>query len=391
MRSLSIAEDSARPRTGKTSRSSRAPDDRIDSRHKIPATIGHQPDQAQPGDSSTDSIYDSEPPPIFMSSYNPVIASSLLLKIVAGIGIFVASAWLLMHSSVVPYNVRNLLHPVHPFLSLVALSVFLYWTFGFPVITTYWLTRSRLRAVFYPLLLACHAIVAWFLLSYSVSFDRIHKIVGAPILGWHWYWEPAGRFIALFAAISLALTGGTLFAARLSYNRKILTAFIVWIATAAALSPFLYWIVITKAATDNLVELMAGNGTVPAAVLLCIYLTTITFAGALSAAQAQQRLRAFGLRTFLALGLSVPIACLAIYYGTEQHMEKYGKVFSALQFLLSRDRENYAQGFELIVRYCFFHGAITALVFMIQYPFFSGLFSSDKTESANRRAMRSVD
>jgi len=66
----------------------------------------------------------------------------------------------------------------------------------------------------------------------------------------------------------------------------------------------------------------------------------------------------------------VPVACLALYLGLEQHVEKYGKVFSALQFLLSRNRESYAQGFELIARYLFFHAALVGLISMIQYPFF---------------------
>jgi glucan phosphoethanolaminetransferase (alkaline phosphatase superfamily) len=174
----------------------------------------------------------------------------------------------------------------------------------------------------------------------------------------------------------MSLTCGTLVATRLSYHRKILTAFIVWVITAAALSPFLYWIVIDKAATDNLIELMAGHGTAKAAMLLSLYLATIVFEGALLAGQTQQRLRGLKLATLIALVLSVPIACLAIYYGTEQHVEKYGKTFSALQFLLSRDRENYAQAFELMARYFVFHAAIVSLVFMIQYPFFSGLFGS---------------
>src|SRR5258706_5574399 len=227
-----------------------------------------------------------------------------------------------MHSSAMPYNMRNLLHPVHPFFSLVPLSIFLYWTFGFPVITVYWATSARLGAAFYPLLLACHSAIAFFLLSYSVSFDRIHKIVGAPILGLHWYWEPAGRFAALFAAISTALTAGTLLATGLSYQRRIMTAFVVWLVTSALLSPVLYWIVITNAATDNLIELMAANGSPSAAILIWLFVETITFSGALLAAQMQQRLRAMKPMTFLAFAISLPVACLAFYFCLEQHVGK---------------------------------------------------------------------
>jgi hypothetical protein len=310
----------------------------------------------------------------------------LLLKISGGAALFVVCAWVLMHSSVVPYNVRNLLHPVHPFLSLIAMSVFFYWAFGFPMIASYGMTVSRIGALSYPLMLACHSALGFFLLSYSVSFDRIHKIVGAPILGWHGYWEPAGRFMALFAAISLALTCGTLIAVRLAHHRNLRAGFIAWLITATALAPLLYWIVVSKAATDNLIELMAGNGTPFAAAMICLFIATIAFSGALLAAEGQQRFRGFTPGVFLALILSVPIACLALYLGLEQHVEKYGKVFSALQFLLSRSRESYAQGFELIARYFFFHAAVVGLISMIQYPFFF-LFGFGPSRTHRRRTV----
>lgn len=317
------------------------------------------------------------PPSNYSETVLPVSVNSsalsalgpLLLKTSAGAALFVVCAWVLMHSSIVPYNVRNLLHPVHPFLSLIAMSVFLYWTFGFPVLSSYAMTVSRIGAMSYPLMLACHSVLGFFLLSYSVSFDRIHKIVGAPILGWHGYLEPALRFMALFAAVSLALTYGTLVAVRTTrrYSRA---AFIAWLITAGTLAPLLYWIVVSKAATDNLVELMAGSGTPFAAAMVFLFVAAVAFSGALSAAQAQQRFRGFTPAVFLAFILSVPIAYIALHLGLEQHVEKYGKDFSALQFLLSRNRESYAQGFELIARYLFFHAALVGLIAMVQYPFF---------------------
>jgi hypothetical protein len=316
------------------------------------------------------SNYSETAPPFPVNSSALSALGPLLLKISGGAALFVACAWALLHSPAVPYNVRNLLHPVHPFLSLIAMSVFLYWTLGFPVIAIYGMTVSRIGAMSYPLMLACHSVLGFFLLSYSVSFDRIHKIVGAPILGWHWHWEPAGRFMALFAVVSLALTCGTLVAVRLTHHYNLRAGFTAWSFTATALAPLLYWIVISKAATDNLVELMAGNGTPFAAAMVFLFVAAVAFSGALSAAQAQQRFRGFTPAVFLTLILSVPVACLALYLGLEQHVEKYGKVFSALQFLLSRNRESYAQGFELIARYLFFHAALVGLISMIQYPFF---------------------
>jgi hypothetical protein len=194
------------------------------------------------------------------------------------------------------------------------------------------------------------------------------------VLDWHWYWEPAGRFLALFSAISLSMTLGILITVWLiRYERKAALAFFCWIATTAVLSPLLYWVVVTEAATDNLVELMAGGGTPIGAFLLSIFVALATFGGSLLAAQFGVANRGRRIIGFLGLVISMPVAYLAFTYGTASSLEKYGKVFSAMQFLLSRDRDHYAEGLELMVRYIALYCGLIGTIAFIQYPFFAWL------------------
>ena len=52
--------------------------------------------------------------------------------------------------------------------------------------------------------------------------------------------------------------------------------------------------------------------------------------------------------------------------GLESFVIKYGKVFSAMQFLLSSDRDNYVQAQELFVRFCIAHYAFLFLIATLQ-------------------------
>lgn len=303
----------------------------------------------------------------------------LLMQLLAVISLIVAGGWFAMHSSAVHYDVRGLLHPVHPFLSLIALSFFICWSLGFPVVIANWITCKSRLAWLYPGMLGLHAIVAWLLISVSVSLDRIHKIVGYPTLGLPWHWETAVRFVALFSALSLSIAGGTGAAIWLAYRQKTATALLSWAITVSALFPLLYWAVVTNATTDNITELMAGGGSVISALLLSAFAALVAFGGTLLAAQLQ-RWRHNGLRAEVLVGfvLSLPLAYLAVRYGTENAIVKYGQVFSAMQFLLSPDRAHYAHGYMLILRYLVAYFGTIGLFVLVQYPLLGWLFDSRK-------------
>ncbi|SCY17642.1 hypothetical protein SAMN05216420_10376 [Nitrosospira sp. Nl5] len=58
------------------------------------------------------------------------------------------------------------------------------------------------------------------------------------------------------------------------------SALLGWLVGARLLIPISYYIVVVAAATDNLVELIAGNGSVVAFLLIGVAMTVVAFWGA---------------------------------------------------------------------------------------------------------------
>jgi hypothetical protein len=211
------------------------------------------------------------------------------------------------------------------------------------------------------------------LLWSSVPTESIHDIVGSPVLGWPWEWELLGRFLALFSLWSVAATAGTLIAAwRLLPNAK--SALLGWSIGAFLLIPLSYYIVVSEASTDNLVELIANNGSMGAFLLIGLAMAEIAFGGTTAALASSPGLahRTRAVALVLACGI---LAYFALYFGTEQVIVKYGQVFSAMQFLLSSDRSNLAAPGELIARYIVLYGLLIAAIMMVQYPLWRWVLS----------------
>jgi glycopeptide antibiotics resistance protein len=254
---------------------------------------------------------------------------------------------LLLEMPGVPYNLRELMAPgLWGLGSLVALSVSLFAA----VNGIFLLLNARNRVYFYmfPALLVLQGILTWGVLKNSVPLESLEDIVGSPVLNWSWNWEMIGRFSALYVSVVLQAVGAVLCVRAVSQYSAI-ADFLYWIVVCVVMAWPLYWLVIERAATDNLTELIAHQASFPAASLLALSLFfTFLTASSLSAAfaGARQSRRLIGIAVIATLG-----AGWACYLGTENTMIKYERVFSALQFLLSSDRENYVQGPMLIVRF----------------------------------------
>lgn len=294
--------------------------------------------------------------------------------VATGIAICVAIGWLIMRSPLTPYNVRELVYEGHPFRSLLLLAALLYWSAGFPVMIAQWLTRGEMYLLSFPPLVLLHGLIAWVLLWSSVPSEALHDIVGYPILLWPWEWEVLGRFLALFSLWSVAATAGALVAAwRILPNAK--SALLGWAMGTFLLIPFSYYIVVVLASTDNLVELIANNGSIGSFLLIGLAIAEISFGGtkgalALTPGAAWKR---WGAAWVLGSGI---LAYLTLYFATEQMIVKYGQVFSALQFLLSSDRSHLAQPNELIVRYAALYSFLITAIVMVQYPLWSWVMSA---------------
>lgn len=292
-----------------------------------------------------------------------------LASMAIGIGMCVAIGWLITRSPLIPYNVRELVYEGHPFRSLLLLVALLYWAMGFPILIVQWLARGELYLLSFPPLVLLHGLIAWLLLWSAVPNESIHDIVGAPVLHWPWEWEILGRFLALFSFWSVAATAGAVIAAKrfLPGTNGAQSALLGWAIGACLFLPISYYIVVMAASTDNLVELMAGNGSVGAFLLIGLAMAGISFGGvkttlALIPGTAG---RTSAVAWVLASGA---LAYLAIYFGTEQVIVKYNQVFSALQFLLSSDRSHLAGPGELAVRYIALWSALIGAIVMVQYP-----------------------
>ena len=111
------------------------------------------------------------------------------------------------------------------------------------------------------------------LIIMAVPGESIHDLVGSPILGWPWQIESMARLTALFATLSLLLSGGAWIARAGLTGRRYAGAW-AWVASAMILLTPTHWVVVERAATDNLTELMAGGGGIQASIALtaCILL-----------------------------------------------------------------------------------------------------------------------
>jgi VanZ family protein len=291
----------------------------------------------------------ANPPPLAArepsgASFSERISWYVPLAWVAALGVIV---FLVTRFPGVPYNVKELLAPgVAGVLSALALAAVLYFSANLPFLVCGSRPTSHLTLL--PLGLLAHGIAAWTLLRLAVPLESLYDIIGAPILSWPWEWEMIGRFLALDAAIMMQVIGAA-WAVQLLLSPSLLPRFLYWLVLAMMLSWPLHAVVVTGAATDNLVELMRGEGSYVTSAILAAGLFFF-FAGgsALSASAAVGRYRA---RLIVVVFVAPLLATISFWLGQNGYIIKYDRTFSAAQFLLSADRAHYARGTALAVRY----------------------------------------
>ncbi|MEO1766685.1 VanZ family protein [Thiobacter aerophilum] len=241
----------------------------------------------------------------------------------------------------VPYNVRELLGE-HALLSSLALSLAMLWIVGFPA----WLARAgdgRRGLAWLPAGILLHGVFAFALLRLAVPIESLYDVVGSPTLDWPGESEIVARFLGLFAAVSAAAFPAASLA--LGAPRPVR-----WLAIALAcpLVVTSYAVVVLAANTDNLTELLAHSARWDAFlwVWLAGFVTALAGYG-LAAWIDGRRVRWL---PWAVLGAG-PVAWVLLAFGLEPTLVKYGRVFSALQFLLSTDRAHYASDGELVLRF----------------------------------------
>ena len=272
-----------------------------------------------------------------------------------------------MQSSALPYNLRELMGGGFAWLGVASLLAAALWAFGVPMWLSGWLLAGGWRrTLLFPLLVVLHALLTYLLLRMVVPLESLHDIVGAPVLAWPPELERMLRFVALFGAVSLLL-GGAALAWRVMNRYHGARLFLRWLLIAILLLPLCHWVVVSEAATDNLTELMRAGGGALASLLLAGWWFLLGLAGSLLAlAWAGVVGRRSAAVVFLLL--SLPLGWLLLAGGTEATIHKYGKVFSAMQFLFSPDRDAYVRSGVLMWRYAVAHWVLAVLIAMAQYP-----------------------
>jgi hypothetical protein len=284
--------------------------------------------------------------------------------------IFTITAGLLIisHSSLIPYNVRELVIKDSPIISSFLFSLFVCWSFGGAVWIAHLFSKTGRKTLFFILSGICHGCVAWILLRSAVPMESIHDIVGAPILFWPLEFEIIGRFLALYFMVTFTAALSALIGLRFFMGNKN-SAPLKCLAYGIAFCFISHFIVVAKASTDNLTELMAAGGTLFSSFLLGLFLLVLfsvaTFFAIMTATH-KYNLKNIAIPAFF---LSFPFAFLLLYSASAKSIVKYKQNFSALQFLLSPDRKHLVEMPELLIRYAIAHAGIVLLIALIQIPF----------------------
>ncbi len=279
--------------------------------------------------------------------------------VLGGMGVLFWSAG---HLPFMPYNVRELLRPGSAWLSALLLALTCYWLAVGPV----WLARRQVsglaRLVQVPLGLLAYGGIMFLLLDAAVPDESLFDLGGSPVLHWSGQWELGLRWMAL-ALIPGALIYLATQTVRRWRGRRL--GALHFLAALPVLG-LAYWGVVVQADTDNLVELMATPQPLAFAALCAwLYLLFLAAAWLASPATAVQRT----LRLAGAL-VSLPLAALFLHFGLAASINKYGQQFSAMQFLLSTDRQHYAAQSVIWLRYSALHMLVIATLAFIQWPHF---------------------
>jgi peptidoglycan/LPS O-acetylase OafA/YrhL len=266
-----------------------------------------------------------------------------------------------------PYNVKELFnqHAVIQSAFLISLTVFV--AIGFPKLCAASLVKKNkltlLSLVFCTLL---HTLFLFHLVYFTFPLESIWDILGYPVLkDVSDYIEYAYRFTGFYLPISaifflahcwlmksptLAFTS-----ARLGFL-LIFTAIIV---------PISFYIVVVKAGTDNIIELLPNNGYSFKLLYLLGYLILLITLSLCWIKDNRPRDLWSRLTLLLLSILSMPIGYFMVKNGLQSLILKYDMAFSALQFLMSSSRSKLLEEQQIFQYFMVLHVTIMAGLYVV--------------------------
>lgn len=302
----------------------------------------------------------SSPPPVRKPLLATHSAAKLYLIAFAALALSIS---VIVRMPFVPYNVRELIAPgIFGLVSVVGLSLCILWqTTGHSLFLSQ-CKRKYGSMIFLPLWLLAHGAISWLLLRVSVPMESLHDIVGTPILQWPWETELIVRYLALNAAVALQILGATVTVSVMAKHSRP-EDLIGWLAWTIILAWPLHWGIVVNAATDNLTELMRNGGSFQSSMLLAGGLLAFALSGSLWSHLMTYRKHA--LSNALIIFVTAICSAICLWFGMEEVILKYGKVFSAWQFLLSPDRNHYVSESALFMRFAIVFGGTLMIFSMI--------------------------
>ncbi len=344
-------------------------------------------DQATVAFSAHDAVRAERSPGVAMPSQTIglraiYLAGTLLAALLIGVSIL-----LILRLPGLPYNVRELFledglfHTTLFGLALLWIGIGGYWAGHFAA-------RISLPVLFLPLTGLLAGTVSLALLSSSVTKESISDIAGSTNLYWfvmnkgiwgEWaqgvfpffgsmivsFFERIVRYAALYGPLVGML--GFIVALRLRFSGRSRTDVGGHWALSATMG-LLVWLVFCKviafdwSSTDNLNELVAPPGTFGLGGGGYLYLLVLLLA--VNATLLAVLGRGFGGLVFsLAFTvLAIPLGWLLLQQGLHPAVEKYGMIFSGVQFLLGPDRRSILADDELFLRWAFVYLAGLAAI-----------------------------
>lgn len=311
--------------------------------------------------------------PIFISSIKSKSRGVRNIELLLASGSVAAVFGVLIFLSIsteVPYNVRELFSENFPIISALGVALLMYWCFSYPLYSLInEAKKNKLDGLFYVRFVAIQSLGAWLLVRSVIPMESIHDILGSPILSIPAEVELIFRFFALFSIFSLMILGAAHAALFwIVSSREFFRLFLLGFFWATLLLSIDYWIVVVEAATDNLTELMANNGYSFLVLSICIYFFLVGWLGSsISLHTVFSNFRRLIIVSLLFV-LSFPLGYQLLNWGTEQFIIKYDSVFSAMQFLLSRDRSHLVSGETLRQRFFIMHAGFVIMIYIAQVP-----------------------
>lgn len=259
----------------------------------------------------------------------------------------------------IPYNVKEVYSNGSIYIEALKFSLVFFTAFGFPLaMVLYAIKRKRCCTRVILLCLLLHIFFTWLLVRAFLPEESIYDILGYPTWGSWREMELFFRFFGFFGLFSGAMfclsLGVVHFFLPLDRALKRLTKNIC-LVYAFALVPASYCIVVILAGTDNIIELLPNEGYSFYCLSLLIYLILLLMSALL--VSLLHRLSSFlvFIGVLIVIVAIIPLGFWLVQLGFEQVIFKYEKRFSALQFLLSSNRESYISVAQLFPRFVVAH------------------------------------